>query len=106
MKTLLTLLAVSVGLAVGMSAQAADKTLMEKHQGMWPRAVDGFVTKNQCLKCHQSYEALAAKTDKYAVNPHYSHLGAVDCVECHQPDKANPELMCNSCHKFDMNKKK
>ena len=63
--------------------------------------------KSQCLQCHQSYDALAEKTKNLEPNPHKSHLGAVNCVECHKADKPSkqPELMCNSCHNFTLKAK-
>ncbi len=82
-------------------AQADAQSIAMRHGPMWPESVNGFVTKNQCLQCHGPYQALAQKTErKDAINPHDSHLGEVNCVECHQPQTAQPALMCNSCHKF------
>lgn len=81
-------------------AAGADMTLEERHQGMWPKSVEGFVTKNQCLTCHVSYQDLAKKTEKLSPNPHWSHLGAVNCEDCHKPNAKQPELMCNDCHNF------
>ena len=83
-------------------AASAGQTLAEKHGGMWPKSTDGFVTKNQCLKCHVSYEELAKKTASLSPNPHRSHMGAVNCEECHKADAEKPVLMCNQCHKFSM----
>lgn len=96
------LLAVATLVLCLSSVQAADtdRTLIERHQGTWPESVDGFVTKNQCLSCHGSYEALADKTEKLTPNPHRSHLGAVNCEECHKADSKQTELMCNQCHNF------
>lgn len=62
----------------------------------------GTRPKNEaCLACHQSYEALAAKTAKLDPNPHKSHLGNVRCADCHS-GHAQSRLMCNDCHKFDL----
>ena len=41
-------LSVSLSFAAG-AAAAAEQTLAQKHQGMWPKSENGFVTKNQCL---------------------------------------------------------
>lgn len=106
MKVKLMMTAVVLGLCASASVFAADQTLLEKHGGTWPKAVDGFVTKTQCLQCHGSYEALAEKTKDYVVNPHYSHLGEVNCEECHLPNQSKAELMCNSCHKFEIKRAK
>lgn len=87
-------------LCASLSAAAAGTSLAEKHGGMWPKSENGFVTKNQCLKCHESYAALAKKTEKLSPNPHFSHMGAVNCEECHRASEQKPVLMCNQCHKF------
>lgn len=105
MKFLTLMMAAVVGFATSSTAMAAEKTLSELHSGLWPVSQDGFVTKSQCMKCHGTYEELAKKTSIYNINPHESHLGEVNCEECHKVNKAKPELMCNSCHKFDIRKK-
>lgn len=62
------------------------------------------VNKEKCLVCHQSYEALAQKTAKMEPNPHFNHLGAVKCTDCHA-GHTQAKLMCNDCHKFDLQPK-
>lgn len=106
-KTLSVLASALLGFALSTGAVAAEqpKTLAEIHGPAWPKSADGFVTKNQCLQCHGSYDQLAEKTAKLEPNPHKSHLGAVNCEDCHKVDKAQPELMCNSCHKFTIRAK-
>lgn len=52
-----------------------------------------------CLKCHVSYEKLAARTDKNDINPHDSHLENLDCGACHHGHK-KPVLACDECHEF------
>ena len=85
---------------------AAEKTLMERHGSAWPQSADGFATKTQCLKCHGgTYEELGKKTASLAPNPHYTHLGEVNCVECHKGGSSRPALMCDSCHRFTVKKK-
>jgi len=60
------------------------------------------LTVEQCLKCHGSYQDLAALTeDVYPTNPHDSHLGEVRCTRCHKAHK-EPALYCNKCHVFDL----
>lgn len=61
-----------------------------------------------CLKCHESYDALAAKTvgstafqaaDGTYVNPHATHQGQVACSECHSiHSDSNPINYCYGCH--------
>jgi hypothetical protein len=58
------------------------------------------VTREQCLKCHVSYEKLAAKTADMDPNPHSNHMideGSVECSSCHHGHKAN-QNGCSSCH--------
>lgn len=96
-KTFLTFV-VATGLCIG-SAMAAQ-TLGERHPGGLPQSTDGFAVKKTCMQCHGDYKTLAAKTKNLEPNPHFSHMGEVNCVECHKADKVKPESMCNSCHKF------
>ena len=98
-------IAAAMGLALSLNAFAAEKTLQERHGGMWPKSENGFVTKNQCLKCHVSYDALAEKTAAAKPNPHKSHMGAVNCEECHVAQSAQPQMMCNQCHRFELKPK-
>ena len=104
-KSFIAALALSVSLSFAAGAAAAEQTLAQKHQGMWPKSVNGFVTKNQCLKCHISYEDLAKKTANLEPNPHDNHMGKVNCEDCHKANQAKPELMCNSCHNFTLKEK-
>lgn len=108
MKKMLLAAALGLGLSLAMTsgAFAADKTLREIHGANWPVNADGFVTKNQCLQCHGPYEKLAKETAKLSPNPHASHLGAVNCEDCHKADKSKPELMCNQCHQFKITETK
>ena len=108
MKTFAAALALAAGLMLADgSAVAAEQTLQQFHGKNWRVAKDGFVQKNQCLKCHVSYEALAEQTKNVTPNPHVSHQGAVDCQECHQANKPfkDVKLMCNDCHNFTLKKK-
>ena len=88
-------LSVSLSFAAG-AAAAAEQTLAQKHQGMWPKSENGFVTKNQCLKCHVSYEDLAKKTANLEPNPHDNHMGKVNCEDCHKANQAVIIRLTNS----------
>lgn len=115
-KTILALAAAVFGSALGLSVYAADpaapapasaapaKTLEQMHGAMWPKSKDGFVTKYQCMQCHGDYEKLAKQTSDLVPNPHQSHLGQVNCEDCHKPNLSKPELMCNQCHNFTIRK--
>ena len=52
-----------------------------------------------CLACHGSYDKLAKATAKSKPNPHDSHMGRVDCSECHSMHKTS-RFMCRDCHAF------
>lgn len=100
------LLLVSFALLSTQGAWAADKMLADRHverglkceschTTMPPKAVNT----DGCLKCHVSYEKLAARTDKNDINPHASHLENLDCGACHHGHK-KPVLACDECHEF------
>ena len=55
--------------------------------------------KETCLACHQSYEAVAKRTEKMNPNPHFSHRGQRDCTACHSMHN-KPRFECNDCHTF------
>lgn len=59
------------------------------------------VRKAACLTCHQSYEALAKRTEKDHPNPHFNHYGDRDCTTCHKGHQPST-LSCNQCHQFDL----
>ena len=105
-KTIIAALSVALGLGLSMSAGAAETTLAAKHGPMFPKET-AWAVKDQCLKCHQSYEVLGQRTANLVPNPHINHIGAVNCTECHKADKPSrqPELMCNECHNFKIVKK-
>ena len=109
-KTLLVLASLVLSSSFAMVSYAADapaaqpKTLEQVHGAMWPKSVDGYVTKYQCMKCHGDYEKLGQQTADLVPNPHKSHLGQVNCEDCHKPNLAKPVLMCNQCHNFTIHK--
>lgn len=39
--------------------------------------------KETCLTCHESYAAVAKRTEKMNPNPHFSHRGEPRCSNCH-----------------------
>lgn len=83
---------VSVNAYAQMSANPMHSTLSETAQ-----------TKD-CLMCHQSYEAVAAKTEKMQPNPHSNHRGEQNCTNCHKV-KGAPHFECNDCHEFNIKMK-
>jgi len=50
-----------------------------------------------CLKCHISYEHVAASTDFLARNPHDSHNGQLPCKTCHVSHSDQIDY-CSQCH--------
>ncbi len=82
---------------------AQTETLAQIHAKagfQWPKD-ESRVNNNPCFACHKSYEELAKKTANLDPNPHKSHLGNVRCTECHS-GYGKSQLMCNTCHKFDL----
>lgn len=59
----------------------------------------------QCVACHGSgaslAEVLVPKLANKHINPHASHLVAIDCTTCHRGHSAS-ESFCLQCHDFDM----
>ena len=54
-----------------------------------------------CTKCHTNMDDIIAKTDKgNGVNPHDSHLGDLNCADCHKMH-AKSKAACQQCHNFD-----
>lgn len=53
-----------------------------------------------CLACHGStYAILAKRTAKKEINFHDTHVGEVECKECHNGHKPS-QLLCDQCHEF------
>jgi len=55
------------------------------------------VRKEVCLHCHTDYDLMAERTADVVPNPHYSHLGEVDCRVCHKMHKDSVNY-CFDCH--------
>lgn len=60
----------------------------------------------QCQACHgdsaQVAKATQAKLADPNINPHASHLVAVDCTVCHAGHTSGRESYCLQCHAFTM----
>lgn len=102
---------------VGSSSLAATEGLAKKHVAAGvtcakchgvktPAKLKGrdaafprLANKRACLACHESYQAVAAKTVNYYgwYNPHVSHYGELECYQCHRVHRAS-ELFCTRCH--------
>jgi Cytochrome c3 len=55
-----------------------------------------------CMGCHGDYTKVAAKTSHLNVNPHETHMGELDCNQCHKGHKKSVNI-CSQCHTFNMN---
>ena len=91
-KLLIAALALTIGSCMSVTFAAEAKTL------------DGYVTKYQCMQCHGDYDKLGQQTANLVPNPHKSHLGQVNCEDCHKANQSKPVLMCNECHNFTIKK--
>ena len=98
--------------SVSLSGMAAEGvTLADRHakmnvscvqcHGVKTPATGAKVQNTACLTCHGSYDKLAEKTKALSPNPHKTHLGNVRCSDCHSGHQQS-KLMCNDCHKFDL----
>ena len=54
-----------------------------------------------CLGCHGPYDKLAARGEKLEHNPHASHLGELECDNCHHGHKPSTDY-CARCHTFGL----
>lgn len=87
----------AVSSAAGGAAHGSHASLQcaACHKTMPPKAPD----QAQCLTCHVSYAQLAKATKNMNPNPHDSHLGRVNCTECHSMH-GQSRFMCQDCHAF------
>lgn len=54
-----------------------------------------------CATCHGTLNDMGKTTAQNKPNPHDTHIGAMDCYECHNIHKPSVN-MCASCHTFPM----
>ena len=54
-----------------------------------------------CMGCHGDYSKVAEKTSKLTINPHDTHMGELDCNQCHKGHQRSVNV-CNQCHTFNM----
>lgn len=114
------LLAVSYAAAPAQAAESANLAAMHAakaklqckscHVEGDPKSVTpevSFASVNKrCVACHGDMEKLAKVTapklsNRY-LNPHASHLVAIDCATCHSGHAQAAESYCLKCHAFDM----
>ncbi len=97
-------MALAMGLALSASFTANAVTIAGPHANLscdtcHKGAKMVAPAKETCLTCHQSYEAVAKRTEKLNPNPHFSHRGERECTACHSMH-AKPHFECNDCHNF------
>lgn len=92
-----------------LSSVAIAKELKGKHKENAVACVDCHKTDKpmkaasveSCKECHGTYADVKELTKKLPeANPHDSHLGELDCRDCHKIHRAS-EVVCASCHNFD-----
>ena len=70
-----------------------------------PESVLATANKN-CTGCHGNSAGVSAqlkpRRGESHVDPHDSHLVAVDCTVCHSGHSTTSEAYCLRCHAFDM----
>lgn len=100
------------------SAASKDALLAQKHLAQGVTCTDCHAigeTKapakvEACLGCHDGYEGMAKRTEKKGdgtylsnMNPHKSHLGKVECTECHKGHEKAVTTTCEKrCHTFGL----
>lgn len=62
-------------------------------------------TREWCLTCHD-YDSVLESTANWGgderVNVHKSHLGQIDCENCHLTHGEQDQMYCNDCHYWGM----
>jgi len=105
---LATLVILAVSFTPTISSAEQTKQLAEKHaeQGLTCTDCHGSFNEpaakvDSCLGCHDGYKGMAERTKTEGnglylsnANPHGSHLGNVECTECH---KAHTRPVTNTC---------
>ena len=59
-----------------------------------------------CVSCHGSLLRMSERSEERAkgkdyINPHVSHVGAMNCTVCHRAHEASAAY-CNNCHTFNL----
>ncbi len=93
----------------------ASEAQTSKQSGSKISMMEGF----SCETCHGTLEEVAANTtllypsgaetdaakkastiEAFAINPHKSHYGEMECTQCHKDGETT--LYCNTCHSFQV----
>ena len=107
--SMLSLSIIVLTLAAFLTATAVAQELKGKHKEQGLTCVDCHKTDKPdkpasveaCKECHGGYADVKELTkDLPEANPHDSHLGELDCRECHKIHGPS-QLVCASCHNFE-----
>lgn len=107
MKLLLTTICAGLLLAPVFANAADPAPLADRHSqksvacsSCHVKAPNAKPTMKECLACHGgTYEGLAKSTESDDINMHATHMGELECTECHSGHK-KPRLVCDGCHEF------
>ena len=101
-----SLLLCAAALLLPAAAFAADVHLADRHTARGAACDKCHVagttkapTAKECFACHGDYKKLADRAAELDINPHDSHMGELECAECHQGHQ-QPKLVCDQCHEF------
>lgn len=106
LKQTLTAIALAAAFAACLPAHAAMPSAAKGPHAKVPCSMchaNGQMTapkKETCFQCHQSYAAVAKKTQKVNPNPHFNHRGEQECTNCHKMHTKS-RVECNDCHTFN-----
>ncbi|WP_418572198.1 cytochrome c3 family protein [Parasutterella sp.] len=108
----LLILAIAVGSCFALSANAAEyladvhmkaKVSCESCHGTATPETDAKVPQAKCIACHGDLKQVSdqiSKKRKVDPDPHWGHMVALDCNECHRGHQAGYN-MCSQCHNLD-----
>ena len=97
LKQTLTAIALAAAFAACLPAHAA---MPSAAKGPHAKVQMTAPKKETCFQCHQSYDAVAKKTQKVNPNPHFNHRGEQECTNCHKMHTKS-RVECNDCHTFN-----
>jgi fumarate reductase flavoprotein subunit len=83
----------------GCHGKAGDKPLAQLQSCLTCKQERRPVAQRNCMSCHGSYRAVAARTRNFTSNPHQSHRGETECKVCHKGHKPDV-ISCSTaaCH--------
>ncbi|MBW1901858.1 MAG: cytochrome c3 family protein, partial [Deltaproteobacteria bacterium] len=98
---------------------AEEQQAAELQSSKQPGSKTSMMDEFSCETCHGTLKEVAANTTRFyptgaetnaakeaskdeafAINPHESHYGEMECTQCHKNGETT--LYCNTCHSFQM----